>query len=454
MERITVLGAGLAGSLMAVFLAKRGYAVDLYEKRTDLRQSTLPAGRSINLALSARGLYALEQVGLKDAILDLSIPMRGRMIHPVEGTPHLQPYGQRPDEVIRSVSRGELNKRLLDAAEAEPAVRTYFEVAATGYDYATGTVTLRNMLTENERAVHAERIIAADGAGSPIRMSMLRRPRYNYSQEFLDHGYKELTIPATDDGDFQLDPNALHIWPRGTYMLIALPNLDGSFTCTLFMPFDGDPGFDDLQTPAAIEAFFQQQFPDARPLMPTLVEDFLENPTSPLGTIRCAPWHMGSHACLLGDASHAIVPFFGQGMNSSFEDCTVLDACIAAHAPDWATVFSSFFEARKANTDAIAHMAEVNYIEMRDRVNDPQFVLMRDVSLALERRHPDTFIPKYSMVSFHRIPYATALRRGTIQEGILRQLTNGHTDLSTIDWDRADALIAELLTPLADEAEV
>lgn len=441
---ITLVGAGLAGSLMAVFLARRGFAIDVYERRPDMRTTEISAGRSINLALSRRGLYALEQVGLADDVLALCLPMRGRMIHPGDGPPSLQPYGQRADEVIHSVSRAGLNIRLMDAAESYDGVRIHFELGASDYDTQTGRLTLHEAATGHERITRPDRLIAADGAGSAVRMSMLRLPRYNYSQQFLTHGYKELTIPPGPGGAFLLDNDALHIWPRGTYMLIALPNLDGSFTCTLFMPFSGRPGFDDLTTEAAVRAFFEAEFPDALPLMPTLLEDFFTNPTGALGTVKCAPWSVGGHALLLGDAAHAIVPFFGQGMNCCFEDCTYLDACLEQHPGDWETAFLKFQAMRKANTDAIADMAEANYLEMRDRVNDPAFVLQREVALALERRYPDWFIPKYSMVSFHRIPYAEAQRRGDLQAELLADLCAEISSVEELDWQRAEARIQQL----------
>lgn len=448
-EPITLVGAGLAGSLMAVFLARRGFAVDVYERRPDMRATTISAGRSINLALSRRGLYALGQVGLEGDILALCLPMRGRMIHPVDGTPSLQPYGQRAGEVIYSVSRAGLNTRLMDAAESYEGVRFHFNTGAAAYDPGTGRLTLRDETSGRELATRPDRLLAADGAGSTVRMSMLQLPRYNYSQQFLTHGYKELTIPPGTGGAFRMEHDALHIWPRGTYMLIALPNLDGSFTCTLFMPFSGHPGFDDLTTEASVLGFFESRFPDAVPLMPTLLEDFFDNPVGPLGTVKCAPWSVGDQALLLGDAAHAIVPFFGQGMNCCFEDCTYLDACLDQHPGDWEAIFRKFQAMRKANTDAIADMAEANYLEMRDRVNDPAFVLQREVALALERRYPDVFIPLYSMVSFHRIPYAEARRRGVLQAELLATLCAGVSSADAVDWQRAGALIRHL--PWAEE---
>jgi kynurenine 3-monooxygenase len=439
-NRITLVGAGLAGSLLAVFLARRGLDVTLYEARPDMRRVSIPAGRSINLALSARGLHALAQVGLHEAVMAQALPMRGRMIHAYTGETHLQPYGQRPDEVIYSISRGELNKVLLTAAEAHGAT-LHFDTACTGYDPEARTLHLHETPTRRAFTVQALRVLAADGAGSAVRIALAEAGRLECTQDFISHGYKELTIPPGPDGSFQMAPDALHIWPRGTFMLIALPNPDRTFTCTLFLPWDGTPGFNQLDTPATVQAFFDAEFPDARPLIDDLTGTFFSNPTGRLGTLYCWPWHDRDRVLLLGDAAHAIVPFFGQGMNCAFEDCTVLDTVLDTFNGDWAHGFATFAQARKAHTDAIAEMALENFIEMRDRVNDPRFVLMRDVGLELERRYPETFIPKYAMVSFHRIPYADVRQRGQAQAALLEALTEGHTTLAEIDWSHADALV-------------
>ncbi len=451
-QKILLVGAGLAGSLLAVYLAKRGYAVEVFERRPDMRRENISAGRSINLALSTRGIYALREVGLDDAIMQLAIPMRGRMMHGVDGSLTFQPYGKDESEVIYSVSRGELNIRMMDLAEASPGVHISFQQRCDGMDFTSNVLHLTNEKTGKSYKRRGNAVIASDGAGSPVRQAMEQQKGISVSQEFLPHGYKELHIPPREDGTHRIEKNALHIWPRRAFMLIALPNLDGSFTCTLFLQQDGDPGFSSLQTPEQLHAFFEKEFPDARALMPTLEEDFFRNPTGALGTVRCYPWHVGGTAALLGDAAHAIVPFFGQGMNCAFEDCTVLNECIGALDGDWERVFHAYQERRKLNADAIADLALENFIEMRDRVADERFLLMKKVGLALEERFPTHFIPLYSMVTFHRTPYAVAQSRGQIQFKILEELTRDAKDIGDVDLQHAGSLIRKRLRPYAREA--
>jgi kynurenine 3-monooxygenase len=444
-EKITLVGAGLAGSLLAIFLARRGLQVDVYERRPDLRQVDSSAGRSINLAMSTRGIYALQQVGLYEAVERLIIPMRGRVIHPIAGPLHFQPYGQDAAEVLHAISRADLNKALLQAAEACPGVRIFFHEQCRGVQVNTGVLTLYNTTTGTARSVPIERVIGTDGSASAIRTSLLSVGRFNFSQEYLAHGYKELLIPPGPDGGFQIEKHALHIWPRGTYMLIALPNLDGSFTCTLFLPFEGENSFASLASPDTVCTFFQQQFPDTVPLLPDLVEQFFGNPTGALVTIKCFPWHVGNRVLLLGDAAHAMVPFYGQGMNCAFEDCTVLDACMAQYHPDWERIFREFEQRRKEHTDAITDMAISHFIEMRDRVADTKFLLQKRLELELERKYPEIFIPQYAMVTFRRIPYAVAMRKGQVQEQILHELCAPIERLEDVDWDQADRLIRQRL---------
>ncbi len=445
---ITLIGAGLSGSLLAIYLARRGFQVEVYERRPDMRKVAIPAGRSINMAVSVRGIHALEQVGLDQTVLKQAIPMRGRMVHDLDGQLTLHPYGRMPSEVIHSISRAGLNMILMNAAEGHANVRFHFNKKAIGYDFRTSTLTWQGRETGTVHTRKTRPVIATDGSASAIRADMSRVGRFNLSQQYLEHGYKELMIPPGPDGAFRMEKHALHIWPRGTYMLIALPNQDGSFTCTLFFPFEGEFSFASLDTAEKVRRFFETQFPDAVPLMPTLTSDFFANPTGSLVTIKCYPWHVANQALLLGDAAHAIVPFFGQGMNCAFEDCTVLDACIEAHGDDWERVFREFEQQRKPNTDAIADMALENFIEMRDRVADTRFLLRKQVEFALEEKYPRHFIPRYSMVSFHRIPYAVAQERGAIQDGILEELCAGLDDLEHLDWARAETLVQARLAPL------
>jgi kynurenine 3-monooxygenase len=450
-HRITLIGAGLAGSLLAIFLARRGFQVDIYERRPDMRLVDMSAGRSINLAMSTRGVHALQQVGLYDAIQPLVVAMRGRVIHPLDGPLAFQPYGQDDSEVLQAISRADLNSVLMNAAEIYPGVRIFFTEQCRDIQVSTGELTLYNTVQRTERRLQAAHVIGTDGSASAIRTSLQSVGRFNFSQDYLEHGYKELTIPPGPNVTFQIEPHALHIWPRGTYMLIALPNLDGSFTCTLFLPFTGENSFDSLASPERVMSFFQRQFPDAVPLLPDLVEQFFAHPTGALVTIKCSPWYVSDKVLLLGDAAHAIVPFYGQGMNCAFEDCTVLDACIAQHAPDWQRIFQTFAQARKEHTDAIADMAVSHFLEMRDRVADAKFLLQKGLELELERRYPDVFVPTYSMVTFRRTPYAVARRKGEVQEQILQELCATVDCLDDIDWAHAERLITQHLRPAERE---
>lgn len=440
-HHVTVIGAGLVGSLLSIYLARRGFKVDVYERRPDMRTVNIRAGRSINLALSRRGLHALEEVGLKERIMQIALPMKGRMVHEVSGEQRLVPYGQGEAEVINAVSRGELNKIIMDEAEKQDGVTLHFQQRCTNVDLAQGRLTLRDESAQKEATAGFTTVIGTDGAASAVRDALVATGEVQVTKEDLAHGYKELTIPPGAGGEFRLDKNALHIWPRGMYMLIALPNLDGSFTCTLFFPMHGEVSFATLQTEAAVSEFFNREFPDAVPMMPTLLHDFFANPTGALATIRCTSWHYRDRACILGDAAHAIVPFFGQGMNCGFEDCSVLNACIGTHAPDWQKTFAEFVKLRKVNTDAVAELSLANYVEMRDLVADPKFALKKEVEFALERTFPHLFIPKYSMVSFHRIPYSTALEKGKIQEQILQELCAPIATIEDVDWDMAEKLL-------------
>jgi kynurenine 3-monooxygenase len=445
-REITLVGAGLAGSLLAIFLARRGHRVTLLERRPDPRKTTGPtsAGRSINLALANRGITALDEVGVMDRVRPALIPMVGRMLHDEEGRLKLIPYGNKPHEVINSVSRAGLNALLLDAAESTGKVSIRFGTTVTGLDFANRRV--------RPQESPYEVLIGTDGSASAVRASILEQTRGWLDEAPLGHGYKELSVPAAPGGGggggFRMEKGALHIWPRGEYMLIALPNIDGSFTVTLFLPNEGEESFQVLTSPDAVRAMFERRFADAIPLMPTLVEDFFENPTGHLETIRCEPWSFEDHALVLGDAAHAIVPFHGQGMNAAFEDCSAFDRCLEGPDRPWDEIFAEFERRRRPNTDAIADMALENYVEMRSTVREPKFQLKKDLSFRLEERHPNRFIPRYSMVMFHTIPYAEARRRGAIQEEILDELTSRSASLDEIDLARADGLIAERLGTL------
>jgi kynurenine 3-monooxygenase len=438
-QKVHIVGAGLVGPLMAVYLARKGFAVELYERRPDIRRSAIPAGRSINLAVTARGLKALNEVGLMADVLKIAIPMKGRMLHDAAGKTSFLSYGQKEDEVIYAASRGLLNKVLLDAADAFPHVRISFNRHCVAYEDST------LVFADGER-VKADVVIGADGIGSAVRKGIAALAGdFTISQSDLEYGYKELSIPPAGDGSFRMEKNALHIWPRGSYMMIALPNTDGSFTVTLFYPYEG---FERLKTEESLLDFFRRDFPDALQLMPELAQDFFTNPTGALTTIKCFPWNDGGRAVVMGDAAHAIVPFFAQGMNSGFEDCAVLNSLITAGSPDWEAVFNDFSRLRKPNADAIADMAVENFIEMRDSVANPDFALRKQVGFELEKRWPDRFIPRYSMVIFHpEISYAEAKWRGEAQDRLLDELCAGLTSATQIDWQKAERLMASPLHP-------
>jgi kynurenine 3-monooxygenase len=446
-ETISLIGAGLNGPLLALGLVKRGFDVAIYERRPDMRHVRISAGRSINLALSTRGIHALTEAGLWSEMRKIVIPMKGRMMHSPTSELTFQPYGKDAAEVIHSISRAELGIALMNAAESQ-GVKIHFQQRCIGIDLKTGALQLRDEPTGEDRTLESTVVIGCDGSASAIRNEMLKLSRFNFSQQYLDYGYKELTIPAGPGGKHLLETHALHIWPRGNYMLIALPNVDGTFACILFLPFEGPDSFAQLTTPSSVAEFMQLRFPDAAALMPELAHNFFANPTGAMVTVKCAPWHVAGRALLVGDAAHAIVPFFGQGINCGFEDCTSLLELLDRHSADWARVFSEFEQARKINTDAIADLAVENFVEMRDRVADPRFLFRKKVELALEAKYPERFVPKYAMVTFHRIPYATALRRGKIQERMLAELCDSIARLEDLDWSKAEKLVRSELTPL------
>ena len=443
-----MVGAGLCGTLLTIRLAQRGFRVSLFEKRPDMRKTELDAGRSINLALSDRGWKALRLVGLEEKVRSEVIPMHGRFIHPKEGESWLSPYSGREQEYINSVSRPGLNKILIDAAESYENVRIHFKHPCISVDPASGGGTFLGHRGQ-ELYVKADVIFGTDGAGSAVRKSLFDigpRIRFNYSQKWLDHGYKELTIPAAKGGGWRLEKHALHIWPRQEFMLIALPNLDGSFTVTLFLPFDGNPGFNQLDTDDKINDFFRKTFPTALEHMPDLIEDFHDNPTSSLGTIKCLPWQHNGRVLLMGDAAHAVVPFYGQGMNCSMEDVVELDKMLDQHGSKWPEVLSVYQASRKADADAIADMAEENYFEMRDHVDNADFILKRKLEMKLEATFDD-YSSKYNLVTFNEdLPYAEAMRRGHAQDEFLLNYVSSLDDIEKVDLEKLHGELKALHT--------
>ncbi|MET7867866.1 FAD-dependent oxidoreductase [Micromonospora taraxaci] len=421
-DEVAIIGAGLAGCLAACFLARRGYPVALYERRSDPRNGTAERGRSINLALSERGLDALRRIGLAEQVMTDALPMRGRMIHPVEGEQQFQSYSAAGDRAINSISRGALNNALLDEAAALPGVRVVFDHRLVGLDPTDGSLSFDT--PQGTVAAKAAVVLGADGAGSAVRGQLLAYGLLDESVDFLDYGYKELTIPPLG-GDFALDPDALHIWPRGTSMMIALPNPDRSFTCTLFWPNDGAGSFASLTGPAEIERHFAEHYPDVVPLVPNLVDDYQQNPVGVLGTVRCTPWQVNGNVGLLGDAAHAIVPFYGQGANCAFEDVVELDRCLDECADDWAAALPLFQRRRRENAEAIATMALRNFVEMRDKVASPVFQARRRVEHALERALPGRYVSQYELVSFSTTPYAEVRRRVRRQHRVLGAVVAG-----------------------------
>ena len=441
---VTIAGAGLAGSLLAIFLARRGHGVTIFERRPDPRKGSGSGGRSINLALANRGIHALERAGLMDRLRPGLIPMAGRMLHGEDGGLQWIPYGNKPHEVIYSVSRGGLNDLLMNAAEATGRVSIRFGGACAGVDFLKRELRVRSSEGTGVRGIPYDVVIGTDGSASAVRAAILERTGGEFNEEPLGHGYKELSIPAGPDRTFRMQRNALHIWPRGNYMLIALPNADGSFTATLFLPQRGPESFEELRTADDVRGLFARRFADSIPLMPRVVEDFFGNPTGHLETIRCRPWSC-EDVLVLGDAAHAIVPFHGQGANAAFEDCAALDDLLERKDRPWSEIFEEFEAIRHPNTHAIAEMALENYVEMRATVREPLFLLKKEISFRLEERHPRRFIPRYSMVMFHRLPYAEARRLGKIQDGILDELTRSAKAADQVDFALADRLIEERL---------
>lgn len=421
-ERVLVAGAGLGGALMAIYLARAGYRVEIFERRGDPRRADAGRGRSINLAISTRGLAALRGVGLEERILEMAVPMRGRLIHSVDQETTFQPYGTEANHAINSVSRLGLNIALIDEAEREAGVTLHFESRCVDADLDAPALEVEDERTGERRRIEGDHVVGADGAFSAVRSRMQRLDRFDYSQSYLQHGYRELTIPAAPDGGFQLLHDALHIWPRGGHMMIALPNADGSFTCTLFWPFSGPHSFESLRTEQDVRTCFETLFPDAVPLMPTVAEDYLESPTGSLVTVRCRPWHYRDRVVLVGDACHAVVPFYGQGANAAFEDCLVLDECLRQRAFDWGAALEDYTRRRKDDVDVLADLAIANFVEMRDHVASRVFLMKKRSEKALHRLFPRAFVPLYSMVTFSRVPYGDAVARAERQWAVVRRV--------------------------------
>ncbi len=418
MAKLVLIGSGLAGGLLAAYLGRRGYEVDLYERRADPREGNIVGGRSINLAISTRGIHALEQIGIAGEALQHAIPMRGRMIHDRSGELHFSPYDVDPKKCINSIGRAALNTTVIEAAQRYPNVRVHFNHKCTGVHLESASAQLET--AEGAVTARGDAVIGVDGAFSAVRKSMQRDiASFQYDESYLAHGYKELTIPPGADGSWRMEKNALHIWPRKSFMMIALPNPDASFTCTLFWEFEGRRSFATMKTDDDVRRFFEEEFPDAVPLMPSLLDDFRNNPTGSLVTIRCAPWFYRDKACLVGDAAHAVVPFYGQGMNAAFEDCVVLDDCLEEFPENHERAFAEYFRRRKQNIDALADLAIGNFIEMRDKTASKTFRAKKKLDHVLEAALPGIYLPLYTMVTFTRMPYAKAAKRAQIQDALV-----------------------------------
>jgi len=445
-KQVIIVGAGLVGSLWAVYLSKAGYKVTIYERRPDIRKADISAGKSINLALSTRGWKALDAVGVGDEIRKIAIPMYGRTMHDMEGNLTYQPYGEE-GQAIYSVSRGGVNAKMMDIAEEYGNATIHYNEECTNVDLKNGIVYLKNADTGKLSEAKADLIFGADGAFSAVRYNAMQPTnRFNFSQTYVADGYREILLPASNNGEYLLDKNSLHIWPRGRFMLIALANEDGSFTCTLFMPFDGDKNaFDNLDSKEKVDDFFKTTFPDFYEMMPNIADAWEDHPLSSLALMRCEPWAIGK-AALMGDAAHATVPFYGQGMNAGFEDCTVLSDLMKKHNENWDLVFEEYNKTRKADGDAVQDLSLHNYYVMRDYVADPKFLLQKKIEAHFSKNHPDKWMPLYSQVSFSHIPYSEALKVGTKQDNIMKSVMESFSNITDI-WDskEVEAKILELI---------
>ena len=438
-QNISIVGSGLVGSLLAIYMAKRGHNVHVFDRRPDIRKMKVVQGKSINLAMSDRGWKGLEGAGIRKEIEKVALPMYGRLMHGMDSSLTYQPYGKE-GQAIYSVSRGLLNQTLLNCASELPNVSFHFNHKCADVQLEHKKVVFEDNGEEKEYAY--DRLLGTDGAFSAVRNRMMRLDRFDYSQSYLSHGYKELEIPANADGSHQMRKDCLHIWPRGEFMMIALPNPDGSFTCTLFMAFEGAVSFEKIKNADDVHAFFNQYFPDAKALMPELIDDYFNHPTSSLVMVKCLPWNVGGDVCLLGDAAHAIVPFYGQGMNAGFEDCTVMSDLIQKHGADWKAIFEEYNRERKPDGDALQDLSLGNYIEMRDLVADPMFLLRKKIEGKFSSLYPDKWMPLYSQVTFSSIRYSVALKQGEVQREIMDQIMAKEN--ITEAWDSPE-IIDEIL---------
>lgn len=441
-EKIAIIGGGLSGSLLAICLAKRGFRIQLFERRGDIRKGQAEAGRSINLALSTRGIQALKKVGLADRVLQEAIPMNGRMMHSVKGELTYQPYGK-TGQFINSVSRSALNVRLLEVADEFDNVELFFNHKCVDVDLNINTAVME-LPDGSQTTIEADIMFGSDGAFSAVRSEMQKTNRFNYSQHYENYGYKELEITPGENGSFLIEKNALHIWPRGEFMMIALPNPEATFTCTLFLAYEGKYSFENLKTREEVELFFNTHFPDAVKLMPNYLNDFFDNPTGNLATIRCSPWVHKKFA-LIGDAAHAIIPFYGQGMNCSFEDVSEIDEIIETNYPDWDKIFKLYQEARIINSNAIADLACKNFVEMRDLVGQPAFMHFKHIEKDLGDHYPDKFKSQYSLVSFSTEPYSYALAQGFKNEALINYIIENKLENRIADREYMNGLLKDFL---------
>ncbi len=444
MKEVTIVGAGLVGSLWAVYLSKAGYKVRIFERRPDIRKAEISAGKSINLALSDRGWKALEGAGVADRVRDIAIPMPGRIMHDMEGKLTYQAYGKE-NQAIYSVSRGGVNARMMDIAEQVGNAEITYNMKCTGADLKEGICHFENTETGAKQTVKSDLIFACDGAFSAIRYnSMQKLDRFNYSQRYIEDGYREVLLPANEDGSYKIEKNALHIWPRGRFMLIALPNEDGSFTCTLFMPYEGENSFSQLTSADKVDRFFKETFPDFYEMMPNIGEAWEDHPLSSLAITRCYPWHHGK-AVLMGDAAHATVPFYGQGMNAGFEDCTVMWELMQKHNEDWEKIFEEFSIQRKPDGDGLQDLSLHNYHVMRDYVADPKFLLQKKIEAHFSAKHPEKWLPLYSMTTFSDIRYSVAWKEGQRQQSIMDEVMTTEDIEAKWDSEEVESKILELL---------